>query len=75
MFTLRFWADVAERALGSAAAVVAAALGGDVFNAWTLDWGQLVGLAIGAAMATVLKSFAARMTGDPESAGILPPKD
>lgn len=59
MFKKKFWADLAERALASAAGAVVAAVGVDQAtpNVLTLDYKLLGGLAAGAAAFSVLKAL------------------
>jgi hypothetical protein len=59
MFSKKFWADLAERAVASAAGAVVAAVGVDqtVPNALTLDYRTLGGLAAGAAGFSILKAL------------------
>lgn len=59
MFSKKFWADLAERALASAAGAVVAVLGADQAapNAFALDYKLLGGIAAGAAGVSVLKAL------------------
>lgn len=60
MWKKKFWADLAERALASAAGAVLAAVGVEQTtpNVLTLDYKTLGGLAAGAAAFSVVKAFA-----------------
>ncbi|WP_236732129.1 holin [Mycolicibacterium peregrinum] len=57
IWSLTFWKDAAERALKSAAQAATLALGGDVFNAWTVDWKTAAGIALGGAGLSLLTSI------------------
>lgn len=59
MFTKAFWKDTAERAFKSAAQallLVWVVVDG-VFNVWTVDWNESLGIALGAAAISVLTSL------------------
>ena len=53
-----FWKAAAERAVKTAAQVVLAFLGADVFNAFNVDYERAAGLALGAAGVSMLTSLA-----------------
>lgn len=68
----KFLRDAAERAVGAAAtAVVPFVLSDGVVNIWVWDWKLLLGIGLGGAALSVLKSLAARRVGSRESASIL----
>lgn len=62
--------DALERALSTAAQVLVIFGGGDVFNLLTVDWKAAFGVVGGAFVASLLKSVAARKTGNPDSASL-----
>lgn len=71
MFTVLFWKDAGERAISTAAQVLVALWGADtLFNILTIDVGDALGIAAGAAGLSLLKSLAATRKGDPESASL-----
>ncbi|AMS02253.1 holin [Mycobacterium phage Phrann] len=57
MWTLKFWKDAAERAVKSSAQAAILALGGEAFNAWTVDWQTVGGIALGGAALSLLTSL------------------
>lgn len=59
MFKKKFWLDLVERAVASAAGAVVAVLGADQAapNAFALDYKLLGGIAAGAALISTLKAF------------------
>ncbi|MBU8821060.1 holin [Mycolicibacterium goodii] len=57
MWTLKFWKDATERAVKSAAQAAILALGGEAFNAWTVDWPTVGGIALGGAALSLLTSL------------------
>jgi hypothetical protein len=59
MFTVLFWRATAERALRTAAQVLAATLGLDTLGLVNADWGDGFSLAGGAAVLAVLTAVAA----------------
>lgn len=58
MWTGEFWKAAVERALRTIAQVVLAAWGSTVVNAQEVDWGQTLGVALGAGLVSVLMSLA-----------------
>ena len=67
MWTLAFWKATAERALKTAAqAPLTAWLVGDVaLSAWSVDWKDAAGLALGGALVSVLTSVASAPVNGP----------
>jgi hypothetical protein len=63
--------DTAERALATSAQVLLVYLGADALNVLAVDWKAAGGIAAGGAVLSVLKSLAARRTGDPDSASLV----
>ncbi len=58
MWTVEFWKNTAERAIKTMAqALLSLWLVGNVFNVLDVDWGQSLGVAGGAAVASVLSSL------------------
>lgn len=76
MFTSQFWVDAAERAIRTAAeALLSLWLVGDVaLNAFTIDWYEAGGIALGAALLSVLASLVASRRGSPETASLVDPR-
>lgn len=74
----RYVADVAERAVKTAAQAEVIYLGLDVGSKavtsgfWGIDWHLALGYAIGGALASVVTSLASQPVGDPFSASVLP---
>jgi hypothetical protein len=58
LFTRVFWEDTTERALKSGAQAAILALGGDAFNAWSIDWMDVSGITLGGAALSLLTSIA-----------------
>ena len=72
MFTARFWKQAAERAAKSAAQGLIVYWGGDqVFNAWSADWPAAGGIALGAAVLSVLTSVVSAPAGEPDSPSLV----
>ncbi len=77
MWTKRFWKRTAERAIKTSAQVLSVQVtaagvtniqGQAVVSAWLLDWSNLAGVGLGAALASVLTSVASVEFGsDPEN--------
>jgi ABC-type enterochelin transport system permease subunit len=64
MFTALFWAATGERALKTAAQVVVAFFGADVVNAFSVDYSRVAGIALGAAVVSVLTSIISAPVGE-----------
>lgn len=74
MFTLAFVRDASERALKSAAQAIVLALGAsEGFDLFAADWQNVVGIAAGAAVLSVLTSVISAPFGSRGSASLLPP--
>lgn len=71
LFSRQYWTDLAERTVSAFAGGVIAALGADAVDLFAIDVKQALGLGLGTALYTVLKSLAARNIGDRESAAFL----
>lgn len=70
--TLKFWEDLGERAGSTAVQAVLAVVGVDsLVDAFALDWLNIGKIALGAAFLSVLKSLAAGLKGNPESASLV----
>jgi hypothetical protein len=64
MFTVTFWKQAVERAIKSAAqALLGLWVGAQAFNAWDVDWKKAAGVALGAALLSVLTSLASAGVG------------
>lgn len=71
MFSKKFLKDTAERAITTAAQVLAGFLVADVAIV-AVDWPLALGVTATATVASVLKSIVARGSGDKESASLVP---
>ena len=73
MGTSKFWNDAAERALKTfVQALIVALLGGQqAFNVFTVDWKGAIGIALGAAVVSLLTSIGSSFKGDPTSASLV----
>ncbi len=72
MWTTKFWKAAAERALKSAAQGVLLFWGGDVaFDAWHANWAGAGGIALGAAVLSVLSSIISSQVGDSSSPSLV----
>ena len=58
-----YWRAVAERAIKTAAQVAVLTIGGDVVNAFDLEWENILGLSLGGALLSVLTSLASSELG------------
>lgn len=58
---------MSEDVLSSASAAALSLLGLDVVNVLTVEWATVGAVALGAAVVTVLKGFAAKNFNDPQS--------
>lgn len=68
MWTRNFWIATLERALKSVAQAILIYLGGDgVFNAWSVDWSAAGGIAVSAAIISVLTSVISAGVNNKES--------
>ena len=63
MFTKKFWKAAAERAAKTAAEALALLWAGDRFNALDADWRMAAGVALGAAILSLLFSLASSRIG------------
>lgn len=72
MFTSKFWKAAAERAGKSAAQALLILWGGDaVFSAWDADWTTAGGVALGAAVLSLLTSVVSVGAGEPNSPSLV----
>lgn len=67
---MNYFRDLGERMLASFAGAVLAAWGADAVNLLHIDWASALGLGGGAALVSLLKGFAAKAVGDPDSASL-----
>lgn len=66
MWDVGFWKATAERAVRSFAGAFLSVGGGAVMSVWDLDWAQVLGVSLAAALTSVLFSLApAGPTGSP----------
>lgn len=64
MWTSNFWKATAERALKSAAqAIIGLMVGDTVFDIWQADYKKALGVAVGAAVLSVLTSVVSAPVG------------
>ena len=66
MFTPIFWRRSAELAVRTAAQCALLAIGADTLDAFTVDWAQVGGFAVGGALLSLLTSLAGSLVGDPD---------
>lgn len=66
----QYFRDLAERTLASFAGGFLSVLGLDAVNVLSLDWKATLGVGGGAALVSLLKGFAAKAVGDPQSASL-----
>jgi hypothetical protein len=66
MFTPIFWRRSAELALRTAAQCALLTIGADTLDAFSVDWAQVGGFAVGGALLSLLTSMAGSLTGDPD---------
>lgn len=73
MYTTLFWKDAGERALKTAAqALLSLWLIGDVaFDLLSVDWGSALGVALGAAVISVLTSIVSAPAADTGTASLV----
>lgn len=57
MFTVLFWLAAGERSIKTAAQVVVTFLGADLIDAFAVDYTRVAGIALGAAVVSVLTSL------------------
>ncbi|MFB6518566.1 holin [Streptomyces sp. NPDC056401] len=71
--TRTFWIDAMERAIKTVAQTVLSVwlIGDVVFNLLAVDWGQTLGVAMGAGAISILMSLASAQTGDKNSASLV----
>jgi hypothetical protein len=68
-----FWVQVGERAVGAAAAALLSLWAvGDGFNLLHVNWNAALGVAGGAALASVLKSLLAANVGPADTPSLVP---
>lgn len=68
----QFWRDVLERALKTAAQIVATTLAGEqVINAFSVDWQDVAGLALGGFFFSFLTSILSFQFGEPGTASVI----
>lgn len=73
MFTKQFLIDASERAIKTLAQTfLALVAGAEVFNAFTADWSQIVGVSVGAAILSYATSIVSKNIGsDKDSPSLL----
>lgn len=69
-FDMTWFTDAAERALATFAQAFLAVVGGDLLNVWSFDWKAGLGVGLGGAVLSLLKSTVARFKGDENSASL-----
>lgn len=63
MWTTAFWSAATERAVKTAAQVTVTFLGADALNVFSVDYQRVAGIAVGAAVVSVLTSVASSGVG------------
>jgi hypothetical protein len=72
MFTVSFWKQAAERAVKSAAqALLGLWVGAQAFDAWNVDWKKASGVALGAAILSLLTSLGSASVGKKDSPSLV----
>jgi len=71
MWTTSFWKSAVERAVKTAAQVTVAFLGADVVNAFSVDYQRVAGIALGAAVVSILTSVASAGVGPENSPSLV----
>lgn len=71
MFTRKFWRDLSERVISSAAAGALAPVLGATLDVWGWDWRAIAGGGLAMGFLSLMKGLAARKVGDRESAAFL----
>lgn len=66
-----FWKDALERAVKTIAQVLLAFLGADVVDVLGVDWGKALGVALGAAVVSLLTSVASAGIGQRGTASLI----
>jgi hypothetical protein len=64
MFTAQFWMSAGERSVKTAAQVLIVFLGADLTDVFGVDWRRAAGIAVGAALVSVLTSLASSQVGE-----------
>ena len=73
MFTRQFWISAADRSAKSAAQALLLLWGADaVFDVLAIDPGNAVGVAVGAALLSLLTSVVSAPFGEQATPGLLP---
>lgn len=67
---MTWFTDASERALATFVQAFLAVVGGDVLDVWSFDWKAALGVGVGGAILSVLKSVVARFKGDENSASL-----
>lgn len=71
MTTKNFWIESLERAVKTAAQSALSAMGMEAINVLTVDWIQVVGLAGGGFVLSILSSIASAGVGSDESPSLV----
>lgn len=71
MFTAKFWKSASERAIKSSAQALLGLWALDGFNAIEADYALAGGVALGAAMLSVLTSIVSLSIGQPDSPSLV----
>lgn len=67
---MKYFRDLAERVLASFAGGALSVIGLDAVNVLSLDWKAALGVGAGVALVSLLKGFAAKTIGNPDSASL-----
>lgn len=57
MLTFSFWSDALQRSVRTFAQTLLAGFGGNALNIWSANWHQMVGLALGSSLVSILMSI------------------
>jgi hypothetical protein len=76
MFTKQFITDASERAIKTLAQTfLALVAGAEVFNAFTADWAQIIGVSVGAAILSYATSIVSKNIGSDKNSPSLLSKE
>jgi hypothetical protein len=70
VWNVSFWKDLTERALKTAAQFALVTIGGNVTNAWDIDWKVIAGTVAAGALTSVLTSLASTPFGNDGTASV-----
>lgn len=57
MLTFSFWSEALQRSIRTFAQTLLAGFGGAALNIWSANWHQMIGLALGSSVISILMSI------------------